>query len=511
MARTRALIVGISNYSASGRDNLPFCKNDIYAVNDALVQGLNTNPTDIILCGETGQVTCTGFIAALSQLMNATDDDDTVIVYFSGHGKIEDNEHYLIFTDKIVKTQQIIGFLEGIKAKAKILLLDCCFAGDFKVDGTAVFSVDQTINDFAGKGYVVIASSNAQQYSSAHPQKRISLFTSFLCEALTSPFLIKEGRKSLFDIWKLLFMFLENWNKNHPEDAQNPIYRANIGGTIYFDIEDYHPYVVKEFYADYDSYMIYSVKPLHSSIAKRYSVQVILKQPMSYSEIAAINQKIVKQVKCLNIYSNRKQEQKWKYRYANLVFCYFGLDEIDMKNTNYICHTTWADDTQDKSWWYRLSRNSEVIDDIHFNFHSYYKSLKIFTEEHTGTREQVIAQTRSIITRMVTLAEQLISLYNEYINGTKGEEDFKKDIAPILIELNELYRAETDLDIAPNDLKEWSQLCSNLAGTIHDLSLYYGLNNFADRTPENRKACMDLSIRQYYKDLEKLRSIDTLV
>lgn len=510
MARTRALIVGISNYSASGRDNLPFCKNDIYAVNDALIKGLNMRQADIILCGETGRVTCEDFISGLQHLISISDDDDTIIVYFSGHGTTEKNEHYLIFSDTLVKTQQIIEVLEGIKAKSKILLLDCCFAGNFEVGGSAVFDISETADQFVGKGYAVVASCDAKQYSAGHPLKPISLFTSFLCEALTLPFITREGKKTLYDIWKLLFMLLENWNKHHPEDAQNPIYRANIGGTIYFDVEDYHPYVVREFFADCDSYIIYSVKPLHNGIAKRYCVQVILKQPMSYSEIAAINHEIVQKVKWLNIYGNKRQELRWKDRSANLVFCHFGLDETDMINSNYICHTTWVDDTQDKNWWYRLSGNSEVIDDIHFDFHPYYESLKIFTTEHTGTREHLIAKTRAIITRMVTLAEQLISLYNEYINGTKCEDDFRKDIATIIPELNKLYNADTDLDIAPDDLKEWSQLCSNLAGTIHDLTLYYGQNKFAERTPENRKACMDLSIKQYYKDLDRLKSNDIL-
>lgn len=510
MAKTKALIIGISNYSASGRDNLPFCKNDIYAVKDALIKGLNMDQADIILCGETGCVTCGEFIAALNQLISITDDDDTVIVFFSGHGKTEENEHYLIFTDKIVRTQQIIEFLEGIRVKSKIMILDCCFAGNFKVDATAVFQINETVDEFAGKGYAVIASSNAQQYSSAHPQKQISLFTNFLCESLTHPFVIKEGRKSLYDIWKLLNMLLENWNKHHPEDAQNPIYRANIGGTIYFDVEDYHPYIVREFFADCDSYIIYSVKPVHSSIAKRYSVQVILKQPMSYPEIAAINHEIVQKVKWLNIYGNRRQEQRWRNRSANLVFCYFRLDETDIMNSNYICHTIWADGTQDKNWWYRLNKNSEVIDNIHFNFHTYYQNLKIFTAEHTGTREQLIVEIRTIITNMVTLAEQFISIYNEMLNGTMSEDDFKKEIIEIVPEIDRLYRAESDLDIAPDDLKEWSQLCSNLAGSIHDLTLYYGQNKFAERTPENRKACMDISIKQYYKDLDRLKSIDTL-
>lgn len=62
---------------------------------------------------------------------------------------------------------------------------------------------------------------------------------------------------------------------------------------------------------------------------------------------------------------------------------------------------TWVDETQDKNWWYRLHKNCEVIDDIHFRIQPYYKNLKSFTEEHTGTREKLIAETRAIVSRIL--------------------------------------------------------------------------------------------------------------
>lgn len=120
-------------------------------------------------------------------------------------------------------------------------------AGNFTVNDTAVFNINETADEFAGKGYAVIASNNATQYSYGHPDKPISLFTSFLCEALTNTYIIREGKKSLYDINKLLFLFLEIWNKNNPAQKQSPIYRANIGGTIFFEIQDYRPYPVGNF------------------------------------------------------------------------------------------------------------------------------------------------------------------------------------------------------------------------------------------------------------------------
>lgn len=511
MAEIRALIVGVNDYIEMGQNDLPFCSNDIYAINTAFIKGLGAQTENIILLGDTGVVQGEIFVSALQQLSNIADNEDTLLLYFSGHGGTIEGNHYLLLSNTMIRTQEVITYLEAIPAKNKIVFLDCCMAGDFTVDGTAIFNANQTADEFAGKGYAVIASSNATQVSWGHPEKPISLFTSFLCEALTNNVIVREGKKTLYDIKKLLFLYLEIWNKNNPAKVQNPIYRANIGGTIFFNIQEYHPYVVGSFFAETEKYFIFAVEPTHSSIAKRYSVKVILKAPFSFYEIAQFNHEIVEKVKYLNIYRNEIQQKRWSGKNASLIFCYFGLDETDIINGNYICHTTWVDETQDRNWWYRIFDNCEVINNIHFNIHSYYQSLKTFTEEHTGTKECLIKETRRIMSSMITLTEQVISLYNEFLNEVCTEDAFIANISGICSEIEKLYFIESNQDIPPNDLKNWCQCCSNLAATIHDMTLYYGTDHFLKRTSENRKACMDISIKQYYKELEVFKTLDTCI
>jgi len=508
IAMLRALIIGVADYSATSMSNLVFCTNDIYAIKAAFIEGLKVDPKNISICGASGSVFEADFLAEMYKLSTAANKDDTLLVYFSGHGGSSSGEHYLCLSDSTIKTHVIIDCLEKIPAKNKVLFLDCCEAGNFSIDNSAVFDIDDTANKFAGKGYAVIASSNATQNSYGHPDKPISLFTSFLCDVLCCTRLIREGKKSLYDINKLLTLYMEMWSKNHPSRMQKTIFRANIGGTIFFKVQDFAPYQVDCFYKETKDFVIYEVEPTHHGTAKRFVVKVILKEPFSFYEISSINNEIVEIVKPLDIFGNTIQQQQWKKKDANIVFCYYGLDEQDIIDCNYICHTTWVDDKQDKDNWYRAGKNRELINNVFFNFHPYYQTLKVFNEEHTDSEENLIKQTRVIMSCMITLAEKAIFVYNEFLNNVIKENDFVNDMVNIAPKIQELYSKEGNLGIPPNELKEWGECCAGLSASIHDFVLFYNPKSLSERSPENRKACMDLAIKQYYKDLEKLKHIE---
>ena len=57
MGTIRALLVGVCEYLTVKCPSLPLFKNDLFAMRAALIQGLNVNADNILLCGETGIVT----------------------------------------------------------------------------------------------------------------------------------------------------------------------------------------------------------------------------------------------------------------------------------------------------------------------------------------------------------------------------------------------------------------------------------------------------------------------
>ncbi len=105
---------------------------------------------------------------------------------------------------------------------------------------------------------------------------------------------------------------------------------------------------------------------------------------------------------------------------------------------------------------------------------------------------------------MIKLAEEVISLYNEHINGLISEASLVEQIELALSKIEEFFMASTELDIASIDLHDWMQNYLNIFVIIHYFTFYYNVKCLAQRTLENRKACMEMTIENYYTDLEEI-------
>lgn len=502
-----ALIVGVSNYDLIGEKNLGFCKNDIKYFSDALVKGLSVKKEQIVKLGENDVVKKQSFINVLRKFDFEDENEDTFIFYFSGHGGINCNKHILAFSDGYLETEDLIEYINKINAKNKLLIFDTCYSGHFKINSLPEFDYESSLKEFIGTGYAVLASSSSNQFSYDYPdpKKQLSLFTSFLNDAITARILLKEGKKSLDDIINLLFQYMKIWNIKHPKYAQTPIFRSKLGGTIFFSVEKYIPYVSNNYFLEKEKYRIYKVEPIHTARAKRYVVKVILKDLLTLEEISKVHKEIVSIIKNIEIYKSENFEKHWKDKLANIIFCHYGKSEDDILNSNFLCKTIWVDDTQDKDWWYNLSNKSKFVNDVYFDINSNYEVLNKFYADHTADDTYLIQQTRDIIINMINLAEKLIKSFDELLNEEATEEEFIEEFEKISPKITDYYFKESNLDLPTKKLKDWSSACTGLSATIHDFTLFYGEHARNNRTYDNRIACMKMTRTKYYSDLERLK------
>ncbi|OAB40551.1 hypothetical protein PMSD_01200 [Paenibacillus macquariensis subsp. defensor] len=501
MGKIKALLVGVCEYPATGLPALPLCENDLYAVRTALINGLKVALEDVYICGETGMATSSDLANTMLQALTTITNEDTFIFYFTGHG----GKNCLALSDGSIALQELIDLIENTSAKSKIIVLDACHSGGFSVGEVPHMVVSATVESFAGRGYAVLASCGAEEFSGFNPERKISLYTSFFCDALTSRFTITKGTKSLEAINNAIFRYAEVWNRNGRGNVQRPIFRSNIGGTIFFEVEDYNPYEVAEVYEETDKFIIYSVEPVHHGIAKRLAVRVILRDDSSMEQIAEIASEVKEKVLLYEVHQNEIAEARHTGNPANIVWCYFGYDEDDMIDANYICHTTWVDESQDKNWWYRQSQNTLTVNGVHIDIHSSYEMIKNMMHSELVDKDNLIMMRREYSAQLISLAEQYIRLFREFRNNTLSENDLIENVAPISKKISQLFFKQSDLPVPPKELHDWAQAQTQIACTIHDFSLYYDKNHLNKWPSNNRKNLMDLTINRYEAELEVLK------
>ena len=193
--RYRALLIGNSTYPAD-EHNLQTLKGpvkDIAVLNRALVD------RDTGLFAELTSPCCprrlTRAIRALGKFFGTADRDDVLLVYFSGHGKLDQiGRLHLCMQDTestdllstAVSSVRINEFADASRARNVVIVLDCCYAGAFRGAefGDAV----------AGPGrYVLTSCRGTQLANDATVDNGTSFFTQHLVDGLLEAAADQDG------------------------------------------------------------------------------------------------------------------------------------------------------------------------------------------------------------------------------------------------------------------------------------------------------------------------------
>ncbi|MEV6522270.1 caspase family protein [Longispora sp. NPDC051575] len=127
--------------------------------------------------------------------------DDTILLYFSGHGLKNDNSHlYLAMTDTYRDKLSITGLsadlvdelLGALPSGRKLIVLDCCFSGAYptgRLGAKGVVADAHTRDRFGGKGRYVLTASDAIEPAwdgdHLHGEVKWSEFTRYMIAGLS--------------------------------------------------------------------------------------------------------------------------------------------------------------------------------------------------------------------------------------------------------------------------------------------------------------------------------------
>ena len=191
-----ALLIGNSNYDDDRWDDLVSPVNDINAIKSVLDKSYKFEKIISVPNGNKKKI-----FNAFKELSKLTTDNDYVLIYYSGHGKIKATQAYWIPKDgsfewgeSWINVNELNIFLTEIKAHHLAVMVDSCYVGG-KFKGTNI--LDLTDNDdrqFFGESLAdalnlrarsVLSSGSTGRVSDTAPNSKNSVFALAFLNALS--------------------------------------------------------------------------------------------------------------------------------------------------------------------------------------------------------------------------------------------------------------------------------------------------------------------------------------
>ena len=206
-----AVIVGINDYADPAIPDLKFAESDAKAVYGTLTDpAIGKFPRENVTLILGAKATPSAIKAALYGL-RGVDENDLVIIFYSGHGAKEGDEAFWVTQNAqaralpatALSNTDIRKWLGQIPSQKLVTFLDCCYAAS---------TVKKSLGDptklfggFAGKGRVTIAGSANSQEALEMPEAKAGVFTHFLVQALAGKADTNaDGAVTFEEVWSYL-------------------------------------------------------------------------------------------------------------------------------------------------------------------------------------------------------------------------------------------------------------------------------------------------------------------
>lgn len=217
MGTRRALLIGIDNYPGTNKLNGSIA--DVKEIRAALeyngdgnqnfeIEELLDEPSSRIVMGQIETLFAT--------------DLDVALLYFSGHGYVNSTGSEIVFPNDIsndgyyngLQMRSVMDIVNQSKAKNKIIILDCCHAGDI-----GKYRVDIDSSDLR-TGVSILSACRGDQ-TAAGRNGATSYFTAALCLALSGAAADFLGNITMGNVYAYIDRFFS-------ASEQRPVFKTNV-------------------------------------------------------------------------------------------------------------------------------------------------------------------------------------------------------------------------------------------------------------------------------------------
>jgi hypothetical protein len=239
-----AVLIGVNEYEDKANyGQLHVCVKDVEAIREQLIFGGFAPDRVRLLTDQTAEIpTRANILTALKAVADATERDDLLLIYYSGHGDYARGESYLIardgrrlvLSDTAVPVSRIKEIVEEAPARAKVIILDACHSGaDIGGKGPEPMSDEFIRRVFEqAEGFAILSSFKQGQLSYEWRENERSVFSHFLLEALAGPGDQDEkGFVTVQDANRHVTNGVKLWASQH-NTSQTPTLQYTVAGDI---------------------------------------------------------------------------------------------------------------------------------------------------------------------------------------------------------------------------------------------------------------------------------------
>jgi hypothetical protein len=218
----KALVIGIDHYDHISP--LYGCVNDAHSVKSVLERHsdgtVNFHVKLLTGTGPNDTVTRKEIRDAIQELF--ADDSSAALLYFAGHGHIDQVGGYLCASDTAegddgLSLTDVLSFANKSPARSKLVILDSCHSG--VAGSTATNKSFAELSD----GLSILTASTAEQY--ANEENGAGVFTTLLVDALNGAAANLVGEVTPGSVYAHIDQSLGPWQ-------QRPIFRTNVKNFV---------------------------------------------------------------------------------------------------------------------------------------------------------------------------------------------------------------------------------------------------------------------------------------
>ena len=506
-----ALLVSVSKYAENDLSDLPAGKMDLLLMQSVLTQGLCFQEDRIRLLGENGCVRLAEFGRALKEFAGFLCDGDTFVLYFSGHG----TAGRIHFSDGALELESVVEFISKMKAGNKLLILDACYAGNARTSEPGQVRSEDPVASFVGKGIAVMAASAPDEKAWLVENGRFSRYTGAVCAAMLSKRGVRDGRKSVAAINEEVRGYMRNYARDVSEDGQglfgetigqHPYFYADTVGTFFFRISDVEPYRKEQPALSVKGCELWDARSLSTKEDRRLTAFFISGEKYGAAEIACVTRDAAEQLKGCSVFRDEEEERQFRGVPARAVWCYFGQDRMDMLEHTFYAYGLWCTDEGIRSRLFHRNRNACLVDGIAVWENPSYELIRKMREKDVLPAVEYRKELDLLLRTVVNRAEPFLADLRRWLNGEVGTEALRDYYGDWYRDVYRAFNRLMDLPAPPEELHEWSDVVTDLAGWV--LNLGIPLDPEVHYDEEALNCLLVLAMERYYEALEKLRRME---